>query len=784
MPSIQEINQAAAVLAKKHLLPFAIVMMPEFKLGKHIKMLASKLEAVERGEIKRLIITMPPRHCKSLLCSQYFPAWYLGRNPTHQVIAASYGDDLARDFGRKVRNTLAEPEYKHIFSTELSDDSSSQGKFNTKEGGVYVATGIGGAITGRGGHLCFPAGTKITTSRGEINIEDCKNGDRVLSYNHDNNTLEFRRLKATSQQISRGFTTLTTATGNCVRATNNHPIFAIGRGYVEIDRLTKGEKVQVFQNTKVCCFNLCSLWYTISTCLGGLYKESEKRWERFLLWSSVFGKTSCNKKQQKMLLWKDCKKRASVLFKKMYSIKEKVKRHLLFDLFKNNQTNKSFDKVLLHELQEQLSFLFNEKAKSKLQAWFGFSKVSKRVQKNKVRTKEGFKSVLYNLWSKIKISFTSSRLQSEEQSERKFSYGMFHSSCHPSSLSEIAISDITSDNKVEEVYNLEVDGNNNYYANNILVHNCIIDDAIKGRQDADSEQIRKKVWEWYTSVLRTRLMPNGAIIVVGTRWHKDDLIGKLLKENTEGWEVLHLPAINESNEPLWPEMFSLEELEKTKKAIGAREWACLYQGTPSDPENQIFHPEMFRYYDELPTEGEVTICMTVDPAFTQNKTSDDSCIMITGKWKDKTYVLEYYNARVLPNELITEILRLYRKWKPHFVGIESFAAQKVIGFYLQEKAAQEGINFTWQEIKQTGDKLTKVKRLEPYFREGKILMKRHHTTLEKQLIEFPQGDHDDIVDALQMSFEFRIFDISTQARDDEYFNNLGLTYNAYGEPEY
>src|SRR5574343_611881 len=87
----------------------------------HHRKIAEKLEAVERGEIDRLAIFMPPRHGKSELASRRFPAWYLGRNPNRQIIAASYNSDLASDFGREVRNIVASPEYGCVFDTRLRE---------------------------------------------------------------------------------------------------------------------------------------------------------------------------------------------------------------------------------------------------------------------------------------------------------------------------------------------------------------------------------------------------------------------------------------------------------------------------------------------------------------------------------------------------------------------------------------------------------------------------------------------------------------------------------------
>ena len=117
-------------------------------------LIAEKLEAVERGDIDRLMIWMPPRHGKSELASVRFPAWYLGRNPNHQIITASYAHKLAAKFGRQVRNLIAGSEFQLAFpGLTLAEDSQAKDLFNTNHGGVYMATGVDGSVTGSGGHI-------------------------------------------------------------------------------------------------------------------------------------------------------------------------------------------------------------------------------------------------------------------------------------------------------------------------------------------------------------------------------------------------------------------------------------------------------------------------------------------------------------------------------------------------------------------------------------------------------------------------------------------------------
>lgn len=131
-------------------------MMPEYQFNWHHIEMIERLEAVERGEIKRLAIFMPPRCSKSQTVSQLFPPWYFGRNPTKKIIQTGYNQTLVEDFGGYVRNQMKDDEkYHHIFpDVEVADDSKSKSKFGIKRhGGTYFATGVGGPLTGRGGDI-------------------------------------------------------------------------------------------------------------------------------------------------------------------------------------------------------------------------------------------------------------------------------------------------------------------------------------------------------------------------------------------------------------------------------------------------------------------------------------------------------------------------------------------------------------------------------------------------------------------------------------------------------
>lgn len=157
---------------RETLLEFVQFIDPNYKVGPHHRHLARLLEDMALGRKDRATISMPPRFGKSQLTSVYFPAWYIGNFPSRQIMMVTHTADLAVDFGRKVRNLVDSDAFKSVFpGVSLASDSKSAGRWNTNHDGVYYATGVGGAIAGRGAHfLC---------------IDDAVNEQDVLSGNYE-----------------------------------------------------------------------------------------------------------------------------------------------------------------------------------------------------------------------------------------------------------------------------------------------------------------------------------------------------------------------------------------------------------------------------------------------------------------------------------------------------------------------------------------------------------------------------------------------------------------------
>ena len=156
MPKLVDLKQEMErrLAARAEFIPFVTYTKPDYQAARHHHLMAGYLEAVLRGELDRLVFTLPPRHGKSELVTRRFPAWFLGLQPDKFVISASYNDELATDFGREVRQIVDSQEYRNLFpNVQLRPDSRAANRWNTSNGGAYFAAGIREGITGRGMHL-------------------------------------------------------------------------------------------------------------------------------------------------------------------------------------------------------------------------------------------------------------------------------------------------------------------------------------------------------------------------------------------------------------------------------------------------------------------------------------------------------------------------------------------------------------------------------------------------------------------------------------------------------
>ena len=306
----------------------------------------------------------------------------------------------------------------------------------------------------------------------------------------------------------------------------------------------------------------------------------------------------------------------------------------------------------------------------------------------------------------------------------------------------------------------------------------VIDDPVKNREDAESDNNREATWDWYTSTAYTRLSPGGGILVILTRWHDDDLAGRLLKQAEDGadqWEVIRYPAIAEidenfrkQGESLHPERYNVDALEQIRKAIGPRDWSALYQQNPVSDEGDYFSRDMIRYYeyDEIDT-AELNYYCAWDLAIGQRDRNDYSVGIVVGVDEyDNLYVVDVVRGKYDGFELVEQILDLYETWRPGIVGIERGHIEMALGPFLQKRTRERGLSEAYFKDLKVGrrDKEARARAIQGRMQQGMVYFPKDAVwtgTMVAELLRFPNGAHDDQVDALAwiglMMTEFATF---------------------------
>ena len=276
---------------------------------------------------------------------------------------------------------------------------------------------------------------------------------------------------------------------------------------------------------------------------------------------------------------------------------------------------------------------------------------------------------------------------------------------------------------------------------------AVIDDPVKDVEEAESKVMRDKVWDWYRTVFRTRAQPDAAIIIVMTRWHQDDLVGRLIKQAQEDsgsdqWDIVHFKALDDG-QALWPERYPLDVLEIIRSSIGSRAFTSLYYGEPTIAEGNIIKREWWRYYKEQPQFNR--IIHSFDTAFKAKSSNDYSVCTVWGETQNAYYLIDVWRGRAEFPELKRIAEALFERDKPVAVLVEDAASGQSL---IQE--FQRDTRIPLLPVKVGGDKVVRAYAATPLIEAGRVYLPEGASWLYdyvEELSAFPAGQFDDQVDS-------------------------------------
>lgn len=297
----------------------------------------------------------------------------------------------------------------------------------------------------------------------------------------------------------------------------------------------------------------------------------------------------------------------------------------------------------------------------------------------------------------------------------------------------------------------------------------VIDDPFKDSAEADSPTIRNNAWTWFNRVAGTRLMTDkGAIVIIGTRWHPDDIVGRLTDPANDfydpaeaaEWRIIDLPALARGDdllgraegEPLWPSRFG-EPFLRSIQRRDPRGFSALYQGRPNPEGGTFFEEKWLKTYQPKDLPENLRIYAASDHAVSLTRGSDKTCLMPIGVDEDDNiYVLPDVSWRMMNSETATEaMLKIMRDRTPLYWWAERTHISKSIGPFLRKRMIEERVYCTIIEVTPIQDKQTRAQSIQGRMSMGKVFFPAFAPwwpAARDELLRFPHDQHDDFVDTL------------------------------------
>lgn len=767
---------AARELCRRRLMPFIQRFRPKYMPGWVHKDICRRLERfvekVEAGEEPRLLLMMPPRGGKSEIGSRHFPAWVLGKHPDWEIIAASHTGSLTLSFSRYIRDLLRDPAYNVVFSgTHLDPSSQSVENWNLMEGGGYLAAGVGTGITGRG---CLAPYTLVDTNRGKMRIIDLKVGDSVYGYDHEHKEVVTTRVRAV-QVTERSKHLLDFGK---IRLTTDHRIYNASRGFYT----RAGESPSLLGLRRKEGASCCDLQGVLFEGADGSDHIAQMR----LLWGELHAQRGG----------------APKVTGSTRSGCEGVLRSSLLRHVQNQQpggVQQGEGRVPALQKACDWNGSFEVLQQGLLQRVQGFETADGCLQWRVSDAKEagiGARQEVLALRND-KRSVRCASHQSGRDGQPDFESGAALHGVPPqiSSVHGTCAADIA---KLFESFDFVVDiqtETGNFFTEGLLVHNChilLLDDLVKDQEAADSPTIRENTWEWYISTAHSRLAPGGGVLGIMTWWSEDDWAGRIqeaMKGDGEKFEIVRYPAINDEgdeyilpddsieqippgnpvpegsvmtrpmNSALHPERYDYKALIKKKlnyMAAGmVRMWNALYQQNPTPDSGIMFTKDLFRRYVHAPSRRGRLIYQAWDFAITENTNSDWTvCATIMQDEFDNLYVLDIFKFKSDDgNAIVEHMIDQYVLWDADYLGMEDGQIWKSLRSQFEKRCKERKVYPSTQILVPLTDKLVRANPLKGRMQLGKVLFPEAGSrpwvdVCVREMIVFPNGKHDDQVDAL------------------------------------
>lgn len=782
-----EVELLQRELAARDLLHYIERSMPHYKAGWVHEDICRRLEKfvrdVENQLSPRLMLWMPPRHGKSEIASVRFPEWVLGRHPEWEFIATSYALDLPLGFSRRIRSRIPEADYKAIFPrTALSKDATSAESWRTTAGGGYRAAGVGGGITGMGAHIlliddpvkdqeeadsetirqkvwdwfgttaytrlapgggilviqCMTGDTPVLRPDGsEIRLDELCTGDEVATYN-DGRLSTSKVMNHTSQGRDRIFT-ITTSSGKMVRANERHPFLVAEQGglrWTRLRDLRTGHRIVALKDS------------------GGSGKVRHASGRAAT--NQPFVADTANPTTTKSAGRTD-----TVPHQPMLS---RVATHI------SNTATEYLSK-------STTAFL-------KLRAVFARYASSLRAKMSALIGAGSFASITATTPTGC-AGFSVMTATSQLDMPRLQTL-----------LSPLPdISDFTTEEiiaiepaGVEEVFDVEVERTENFIANGLVSHNTRWhDDDLSGRLQEQMNEVKKDIAALRDEIRereRTMSTRTEQLTVEGLKQQLEEL-----HKTYDNWEIVSYPAMAEHNEyfekrsgaikregydfvegarygdlrklrakgdPLHPMRFNREMLLKIKRTLQPRHWSALYQQNPVPDEGLFFTKDMLRYELHVPDYREMYTFVAWDLAVGQKQTNDWTVGVVGAlDWNDDIHIIDLVRARWNTHQIAEAIVSTHVKYESILTGIEKGQLELAIKPSL-EKVMQERRQYITlaegdQALKPITDKMVRARPLQGRMQQGKLILPSDQPWVEvlvHELLRFPGGLHDDIVDSL------------------------------------